>query len=245
LLLGKLAGVLPAESDAPATLVRLELSVAGGLVAVAVAGRAPGATAWVPLGALTFPADLFQLTPDDARICPADTGLPQSDQPGAGGLTIQLFAVGEGGLYCEGETVSPRIELSGPARLRLYSVESQGQGFRVWPHQPEDDRVYSPAEPPRLPAFTAMQAPDGGDSRLVVAAFPADIALDPAAFCRLPAPLDSRALPGAPALASATFHVLPAGERLCLGRGDPSVTGAGRSHAAAAMSQAPVCPNTR
>ena len=247
LLMGKLAGTLPADATTTAAQVRLELSVAGGQAAVAVSTRDPGAFAWTPLDlpALTFPADLFQLTPADARICPAEAGLPAADQPGAGGLAVQLFAVGQGGLYCEGETVSPRIELSGPARLRLYSIEADGQGYRVWPHRAEDDRVYTPTDPPRLPTFTAMQAPDGGDSRLVVAAFPPDTALDPAAFCRLPAALDAASLPGSPALTSATFHVLPAGERLCLGRGDPSVTGAQRDHAAAALRQAPACPVTR
>ncbi|MFH1466036.1 MAG: hypothetical protein ABIO70_16750 [Pseudomonadota bacterium] len=212
LLHQKLAGVpLAARGTPGARQVRLELTVAGGQAALAVSTRDPGAAGWIPLSALTFPADLFQLSPDDARICPAEAGVPTGEQPGAGGLTVQLYAVGQGGLYCEGETVSPRIELSGPARLRLYSVESDGTGFRVWPHRAEDDRVFSPTEPPVLPAFTAVQAPDGGDSRLVVAAFPPDAALD------------------------------PAGERLCFGRGDPTL----RRHATAATDQAAACPFPR
>jgi hypothetical protein len=147
---------------------------------------------------------------------------------------------GQDGLFCDGEAAAPRVEVSGPARLRLYSLQADGQGFQVWPHRAEDDRVYSPAAPPTLPPFTATRTFDGSDSRLVVAAFPPETALAPAAFCRLPAPLDPVSLPGA-ALASASWHVAAAGERLCAARGDAQAAASDRAHAEAAIRQAPIC----
>ena len=228
--------------------LRLDISTAGDQVAVSALAKNAGEGTWTPTGApITFAADLFQLQPDDARTCPAedDLQLPGGQRPGAAGLEVQLFMAGQAGLFCDGEQATPRIELSAPARLRLYTLQADGQGFQVWPWRSEDDKVYSPAEPAQLPPFTAARSFDGTDSRLVVAAFPVDADdLAPAAFCRLGAPLDASTLTGA-AIDSVAYHVAAAGERLCLERGDTAAADADRSHAEAAIRQAPTCSGAR
>ena len=92
-----------------------------------------------------------------------------------------------------------------------------------------------------LPAFTATRTFDGTDSRLVVAAFPADADdLAPAGFCRLGAPLDVSSLTGA-AIDSVAYHVAAAGERLCLEHGDTAAADADSANAEAAIRQANTC----
>ncbi len=243
-----LAGIALLDTDQPtgeARQVRLDIATAGGKVAVAAVSRVGDEGPWVGLDApvVSFAADLFQLRPDDARTCPAedDLALPGGERPGSGDLSVQLFMASPDGLFCDGEQATPRVELSAPARLRLFTVQADGQGFLVWPHQVADDRVYSPAEAPTLPAFTATRSFDGTDSRLIVAAFPADSSdLAPPAFCRLDEPLDVASLTGA-ALASAAYHVAAAGERLCLERGDVTVADTARAHAGSAIQRAPIC----
>lgn len=248
LLRQRLTGVSLADPALPtpgARRVRLEVSMAGDRVALAALTRAEGDPGWVPLQGVTFAADLFQVRADDDRTCPseADLGLPGGSRIGKGDLGVQLFAAGPGGLFCDGEQVTPRVEVTAPSRIRLYSLEGDGEGFQVWPHRAEDDRVWSPTDPPRLPPFTATRTFDGSDSRLLVVAWPADAtALPPPTFCRLPAPL-RLAAEGSTAVASLSFHVAAAGERLCLTRGDAPGAAAARSHAEAAIRQAPTCPS--
>jgi hypothetical protein len=251
LLQQRLVGVKLADADGPlegGRQLRLDLSTAGDQVAVAALAKSAGEGTWTPVGVpISFAADLFQLQPDDARTCPVedDLHLPGGQRPGAAGLEVQLFMAGQGGLFCDGEQATPRIELSAPARLRLYTLQADGQGFQVWPWRAEDDKVYSPAAPPQLPPFTATRSFDGTDSRLVVAAFPADSdALAPATFCRLAAPLDVSTLTGA-AIDSVAYHVAAAGERLCLELGDTAAADADRAHAEAAIQQAATCSGAR
>jgi hypothetical protein len=234
----------PGQHVEGAQQLRLDLVVASERLSLAASARAIAEEAWTALDApaVTFPSDLFRLEARDARSCPAEDelGLPGGDRPGAYGLEVQLFAAGPEGLFCAGEQLTPRVELSGPARVRVFTLQADGVGFAVWPHQPQDDRVYGPADPPALPPFTATRSFDGSDSRLLVAAFPEGGDAPPAGFCRLAAPLQVDALEGA-AVASATYHVAAAGERLCLDRGDNAVAGVARDHAEAAITQAPTC----
>lgn len=242
MLEARLAGAKFADSAAPGVArLRLKLTAAGERVQVAAALK--NGSDWVGLQVpdLSFPRDLFRLREEEAGSCPADEslGLTDASRPGDGGLSIDLSAGGEGGLFCEGETVSPHLNLSGPARVRLYTVQADGQGFQVWPWSAADDRVFDPAYPPDLPFFTASRTWDGSDSRLIAVAFPDDAPL--ADFCRLATPFDATALPATTAVDSVSFHVAAAGERLCKARGSRDKAVSDRQSAEAALSQAHEC----
>ena len=228
-----------------AVQVRLELSLAVGEVSVAVGAREPGQTAWSPLGVggFDFPAHVYALEAKDADYCFGQQGLGLAPAPAATttseptsapasttpapppGPQLRILLDSEQGVYCEGERVQPRVELSAPARLRLYSVDGDGTSWRIWPWNHDDDVVYGPSAPPELPGFDLTLNADGSDSTLVVVAFPADLLpSDPPRndMCTLRSPLDVRELPGFPAVDMLSLAVLPAGERLCLDRGDAS-----------------------
>jgi hypothetical protein len=248
-LRGHLGGVRLVDEDQAvdvAQQLRMDIAIAGERLTMAASTRTTGEEAWTGLDApaVTFPKDLFQVASSDAHTCAAESqiGLPGGERTGADGLQVQLFAAGTDGLFCDGEQLTPRVELSGPARIRIYTLQADGQGFVVWPWQPQDDRIYSPAAPPSLPSFTATRSFDGSDSRLLVAAFPEGSGAPPAGFCRLGDPLVVSKLEGA-AVASVAYHVAAAGERLCLERGDAAASQADRAHAQAAIAQAPLCPS--
>ncbi len=240
LLEGKLVGSTLAQDGAR---VRMNLSVAADRVQVAPALQQ--GQDWAPLPGLSFPLDLFRLDPVEAGTCQDDAsiGITEGHRAGSGGLEVDLGAGGEGGLLCEGEDVSPRVQLSGPARIRLYTLQADGQGFLVWPWQPEDDLIYSPERPPALPDFTAVRTWDGGDTRLLVVASPPASDPVPATICRLDVPFSTDDLPAVAALDTASFHVAAAGVRLCRSRGDAAQAARSRQQAEHVLATLPSCPS--
>lgn len=191
-----------------------------------------------PLPGFAVPLDLFGTSPGDAGRCRSDDalGLDGGARVGVGGLTVAIRAGGTAvadGEACEGESIDPVVVTSGPARLRVYTVDERGLGYLVWPPPGQPDRVDGPVP---LGRATLVPVPEGGDERLVAVAVPVDGGFGSAetwsGFCRLPEPVSSENLPAAAALGTATWIVRPAGA--------PGCPGAPSSAAQAAVA-APTC----
>lgn len=227
-LQGHLVGVgLATDAADPRTvLLRLRLSTVADRVQVQAFTRPVGRATWTPLpqGQVSFARDLFRIPEGHGGRCAPDTdlGLVDGLKGGTDGLTVDLVAAGEGGIYCEGEQMTPSIRLSAPARVRVYTLH-EGKDWLVWPWKPEADRVYGPEDPPRLPPFTAVLSADARDTRLVVVATPAaQVPSQPAQLpCVLAPSLNLKQLDPGAAADAASFAIVPAGERICRGRGTP------------------------
>ena len=127
-LTGHLAGVALADGEPDAAQVRLSVAMSAEHVTVSATLWTPG-EGWTSLGALGqgFPADLFLIEATEAERCPTDEALGLDEEA----LSVRLDNDAGDWLVCEGERVSPGLSLAAPARLRLYSVEGDGEGYLV------------------------------------------------------------------------------------------------------------------
>lgn len=175
LFIGGLSGpVLVDGAGEAAWTVKMEVSEAGGMVALSVRLEGAGASL---ADAIRFPANGLPALP--RATC---GGLPVAEDRWveAGLQTAEVrLSVGETSL-CPGQVFTPEVALGGPARLRVYSVGAEGI-IQVWPMFSTQDRVFGPWEAPKL---GRMKAGGSGEMNLVMVAFPPEVTPPPAGICR-------------------------------------------------------------
>jgi len=196
----------------------------------------PSARSAVLLGGFAFPNDLFGVAIDERGRCRGDSdlGLAEGEKLGDGGLRVQLTVPTNSGLVCPGDALQPQILVSRQARVQVYSVAREGQGYLVWPSPGQEGLVDAAAD---LGTVYAVETPDLGDERMVAVAVPAGSYFGRSegwtGFCRLEGIFGPVLYPSGAAIGTATYQVLPAGEGSC--------TGPARLADLAALEAAPIC----
>ncbi len=158
-----------------------------------------GATGLRPV---TFPASAFDLTSLPAG-CPA----PVKPRPGTGGLVARLSAPAT---VCSGQTFTPTLSLSAPARVQVWAVSPDGSATLLEPGSSGTGTRADGAWDLPLPELRAQPSGMAGDDILVAVAMPSSATVTssaPQAFCHVPR-FDASRIPAGAAVAVQTLHVL-------------------------------------
>lgn len=123
----------------------------------------------LPVKGVSFSADLFALD-DSERTCwlDADLGLPGGHRDGPDALRVWVDT-GMDRTVCEGDRGTPKVSVSRPSRVKVWSVDKTGSAYLVWPPPGEDGSVQSHIE---LGEMSYYVSPAGGEERLVAVAVP-------------------------------------------------------------------------
>ncbi len=215
-LRSKLAGarVVPeGQGDRGASALVSTLSPAAGGVRLNLSLQPPTG-AGLLLGGFTFPGDLFGDDTASQAACRSDgdLGLNAGEKLGDGGLQVALVVDTHDGVVCPGETLRPVLMVSRQARVQVYSVARDGEGYLVWPPPGDPGLVDNLLD---LGEFHAVETPDMGDERLVAVAVPAGAYFGMTegwtGFCALPGVFGPVLYPSGAAVGTASWRVLPAG----------------------------------
>lgn len=223
------------EGDRSAVALISTLSPGAGGVRLNLSLRPPTGAA-VLLGGFAFPGDLFGDDPEAGAACRSDEalGLSAGEKLGDGGLQVALVVDTQDGVVCPGETLHPVLMVSQQARVQVYSVARDGQGYLVWPPPGEAGLVDDIVD---LGGFHAVETPDRGDERMVAVAVPAGSYFGKtegwSGFCRLSGVFGPVLYPAGSAIGAASWRVLPTGLGGC--------PDAARSVDLEALEAAPVC----
>ncbi|GEM_PF-6309298 len=146
-------------------------------------------------------------------------GLREGMRTGKDGLIVRLDAPLDGGMLCEGQPFSWKVEVSRPAYVRIYSVADDGRAMLGWSSTKPVQRW----EPEKTQAAIAIKIAPDINYRLVAVATPAEDGPD--AFGNsLPAPgcitakgsgIKAADFPGNAAVSALSFGVNPLGHNRC------------------------------
>lgn len=181
------------------------------------------------LGGLRFPLGLFNLTPGEADpvIPPGSISGGVAPRRGANGLNAYMAPPTPTGIACEGDVVDLVANTDRNARVRLYSVASDGRAYLLWPPDPRWVGVPTGAGPTadevrqlRLPGTTMVPGADGRDERLVLVAVPPGVSFGAAerwrGYCEVQGGFSDALVPPGAAVSSTSFLVRPAEATGCV-----------------------------
>jgi hypothetical protein len=219
--LGKVEGITLARANQRAT--RLELSMAPGPAGVTVAaGLQAAGGAGVPLPGFSFPRALFNVPEDEKGECRGNAALGLSDghRVGSSGLGVEVALDGVDGQACDGTQTALNVRVTEPSRVQLYSIAKDGRSYLVFDGEAQGES--SPA------TFTLTAMPD--DETLMAVAVPTggnlgapgawDLVRTASGLCEVPRGIQVSDFPGAAAISTFTYRVVPGGTEGC--KVDPS-----------------------
>jgi len=198
-----------------ATAARFHMKLAPGPEGIRVTGylQHPGEAGWTPVAGPKFALDLFGVEAAEQGECAPDErlGLQDGQRHGADGLAVWVDLPEGRNLYCEGEEIAPRIRVSAPARVQLYSVQRSGVAHLVWPMDGDgfvEDEL-------RLDGGVLLADESLGDERLVAVAIPAGRSFGPTdpwrGYCKAADDFGEAFYPAGAAVGTATYTVRPQG----------------------------------
>jgi len=228
------------EPGREVTEVLIELIATRLQVEAAVTLQPPGGVGATSLGGFVFPRELFGVPEDERGDCfhDHDVALHSGQRAGREGLQVRIDIVTDAGQLCEGAQFRPTLEVSSPpALVQLWSVDTNGTGYLVWPPRGGYARV---TQRRNLGVFDVARSPAGGDELLVAIALPEDADPEPGASwrapCLLPGTFGQALIPEDAAVGISTFSIVPAGEGGC-----PAATSIDPAELARIISATPVC----
>ncbi len=182
------------------------------------------------IGGLQFPLGLFNLTPGEANrgIPPGNLSGGGEPRRGTNGLKVYMAPPTPNGIACEGQVVDLVANTDRNARVRLYSVASDGRTYLLWPPDPRWVGVPAGLGPTadevprqlRLPGTTMVPTADGQAERLILVAVPAGGSLGAAerwrGYCEVRGGFSEALVPAGAAVSSTSFLVRPAEATGCV-----------------------------
>ena len=203
------AGIATLADDATAAAPELDLSAAVSQGQVTLAGTVnlPDGTqiSSAPVG---FLAAAYNV-PSSGAACvgSAKLGLDGRGQR-TGAVNLDMKVATRGGGLCVGQPVQPVLTVDQPSHLHVYSVDSAGAAYHVWPIT-GPDRVEGSLD---LGESWALPNPRGDDETLVAIVVPDGVALGPLAghegFCRVSSRFGPALYPPGATVVSQTWHVV-------------------------------------
>ncbi len=220
-----------------ASEVHVVTRLAGDRVFVEATLKPWGSDSVLPIPGIDVAADLFPTDTADGASCWLDArlGLPGGQRDGKTGLMVRVDPQFRTAELCDGDASTPLVQVSQPARVKVYSIDRTGTAYLIWPPPGGSDLVQSTVS---LGEMTYLPSPVGGEERLVAVAVPEGSRFAEVdgwtAFCKHPRPFDLTPWPEA-AAASAALRVLPYDDPACIQRGV-------RRSPAMALPDVPICP---
>lgn len=233
--LGGVGNVVLADGASKgAVAVRMGLDPRGGEVVLTASLDDAAAGGSIPLPGFSFPGDVLSVeAPEEDCRFDAVLGLVDGRRAGADGRRVELLA-GDVGAFCAGETFHPRVVVSRPSTVRVFSVDRAGTAILVWPPKGHDGRVERELD---LGEFAALPTPAGGDEKLLAVAIEPGKPIGRTAtwggICQVPGAFDATWYAAEAAAGAATFEVRDPRADECAGRA---------AVGAPAMPPIPVCP---
>jgi hypothetical protein len=231
--------VPPGRKNPTANLFKVTLTPSADKVTLTAALYRADQEVAKQLPGFDFRLDVFNIDPSEAGECrsDADMGLADGEHLGKDGLRAWVDVPSRDGLICEGASVEPKLRVSRPSKVQVYSVARDGKAFMVWPPPGELGIIESEMG---LGQNQMISMPDHGDETLIAVAVDKDGTFGQTAgwtgFCRLGGAFGPMSYPAEAAVATERYQVLPNGARGC-----PEIPPIDKTALEQALAQAPVC----
>lgn len=199
--------VLADDAAADATEVDMSASVAGGqLTLAAVATLGDGSQ--VTTDPISFLASAYDVPATGGKcVGSSKLGLDTRGQK-RGTVNLDMKVPTRGGGLCVGQPIEPVLTVDRPTQVHVYSVDSSGAAYHVWPYE-GSDRVEGSVS---LGVSWASPNARADDETLVAIAIPDGGSLGPIVahmgFCRLTTPMSAALYPRDATVVSQTWHVI-------------------------------------
>lgn len=199
--------VLADDAAADATEVDISASVSGGqLTLQSVATLGDGRQ--LSTDPVAFLASAYNVPATGGKcVSSSKLGLDGRGQR-RGTVNLDMKVPTRGGGLCVGQPIEPILTVDQAAKVHVYSVDSSGSAFHVWPYQGSDVVEGSVS----LGASWASPNAHADDETLVAIAVPTAEGLGPIAghtgFCRVPTAFSPQFYPKSSTVVSQTWHVI-------------------------------------